>query len=74
MVFLKDKEAAAYQKTHRKHTEQQNKLPSFLSYAMNIKWGGQKRQNLSVEQEHQLTEFWQAPLHKAAMLLQPACW
>lgn len=27
MVFLKDKEAAAYQKTHRKHTEQQHKLP-----------------------------------------------
>lgn len=27
MAFLKDKEAAAYQKTHRKHTEEQNKLP-----------------------------------------------
>lgn len=27
MPFLKDKEAAAYQKTPRKHTEQQNELP-----------------------------------------------
>lgn len=27
MALLKDKEAAAYQKAHKKHTEQQNKLP-----------------------------------------------
>lgn len=60
MAFLKDKEAAAYQKTHRKHTEQQNKLPN-LCHEHQLKRSVEAE---SVEEQHQLTEFWQASLHK----------